>query len=331
MKKETIAEIKNAMAKCLLPEQMKRLETVLDRFISDNTEELEIPDYKNNLDFMNKFLFAKKMEGSSERTLKFYKFVISKYVSASQKDIRLSMTDDIRNYLTVYQSANNCSGVSLDNIRRVLSSFYKWLEEEDFIIKSPMKRIHRIKTSQTVKEAFAEEEIETIRGACSTNVRNAAIIDMLISSGIRVGELVRLNRDSINFSERSCIVFGKGNKEREVYFDVRTKLEIESYLNTRKDLNPALFVTERNYKTQGCRRLGINAVETLVRNIGKRKNIMKVHPHRFRRTMATRAIDKGMPIEQVQTLLGHSQITTTLRYALVQQKNVKNSHRKFIC
>lgn len=331
MTKETIAEIKNAMATCLLPEQMKRLESVLERFIGDTDKENNSDKEKNNSEYLDSFLATKRMEGCSPQTEKLYTFVIKKYTENIMKDIRLVDTEDIRKYLSEYQSMNNCSGVSLDNIRRVLSSYYKWLEEEDYIIKSPMRRIHRIKAQQTVKEPLADEEIEQLRSECAKKLRDTAIIDMLLSSGIRVGELVKLNKNSVNLAERSCVVLGKGNKERVVYFDVRTKIEIERYLKTRKDNNDALFVSEREYKDSGRKRLSINAVESFVRNIGKRKLIVKVHPHRFRRTMATRAIDKGMPIEQVQVLLGHTQIATTLRYAMVQQKNVRIAHQKYLC
>ena len=235
------------------------------------------------------------------------------------------MTDEIRQYLTGYQAERNASKVTIDNIRRILSSFFSWLEDEDYILKSPVRRIHKVKTGKVVKEVYSDEALELMRDSCTT-IRDLALIDLLASSGMRVGELVALNRDDINFNERECVVFGKGDKERLAYFDARTKIHLQNYLNSRSDDNPALFVS----LVSPHRRLMICGVETRLREMGRRLNIPKVHPHKFRRTLATSAIDKGMPIEQVQRLLGHCKIDTTLHYAMVNQNNVKIAHRKFL-
>ena len=270
-------------------------------------------------------LNAKKIEGCSERTLSYYKTTVEKLLDRITDPIRKVTTDDIREYLANYQGLNDCSKTTIDNIRRNISSFFTWLEEEDYIIKSPMRRIHKIKTTKTVKEVISDEEIEKMRDKCK-NLRDLAIIDLLYSTGIRIGELVRLNIDDIDFEERECIVFGKGDKERRVYFDAKTKIHLMGYINGRSDTNPALFVTlDAPYD-----RLQISGVEIRLRRLGRELGINKVHPHKFRRTMATRAIDKGMPIEQIQKLLGHSQIDTTMHYAIVNQTNVKVAHRKFI-
>ena len=198
-------------------------------------------------------------------------------------------------------------------------------EEENYILKSPMKRIHKIKTDKVVKETLSDETLERLRDNCD-NIRDLAIINLLASTGMRVGELVKININDIDFENRECIVFGKGNKERPVYFDARTKIHLKNYINSRSDDNPALFVSlDKPYN-----RLQISGVEIRLRNLGKRLGINKVHPHKFRRTVATKAIDKGMPIEQVQNLLGHSQIDTTMHYAMVNQNNVKESHRKYV-
>ena len=234
-------------------------------------------------------------------------------------------TDDLRTYLTDYQKMNNCSKASVDNIRRNLSSFFSWLEEENYILKSPMKRIHKIKTDKVIKETYSDETLELLRDNC-TSLRDLAIIDLLSSTGMRVGELVKLNINDIDFENRECVVFGKGNKERPVYFDARTKIHLKNYLNARTDNNPALFVS----LDLPHDRLKISGVEIRLRQLGRRLGISKVHPHKFRRTVATKAIDKGMPIEQVQSLLGHSQIDTTMHYAMVNQNNVKESHRRYI-
>ena len=234
-------------------------------------------------------------------------------------------TDDIRAYLAVYQRKHKSSKVTIDNIRRIFSSFFSWLEEEDYIIKSPVRRIHKVKTGAQVKEVLSDENLETLRDNC-THIRDLAIIDMLSSTGMRVGELVKLNREDVNFGERECIVFGKGNKERMVYFNARTKIHLQQYLASRKDRNKALFVSLAKPHT----RLGISGIECRLRKIGRNCKIARVHPHKFRRTLATMAIDKGMPVEQVQKLLGHVKIDTTMHYAMVNQTNVKLSHRKFL-
>ena len=274
---------------------------------------------------MNMFLSAKDIEGCSNRTIKYYKDIILKFIKDVDKPIREITTDDIRLYLSKYKEESNCSSVTMDNIRRIFSSFFSWLEDEDYILKSPVRRIHRVKTAIVVKETLTDENIENLRDECS-HVRELAIIELFISTGMRVGELVNLNIDDVNFEDRSCIVLGKGNKQREVYFDARTKIHLQQYLNLRTDEEKALFVL----KIKPYHRITISAVESIIRNMGKKLNIKKVHPHKFRRTMATTAIDKGMPIEQVQKLLGHTKIDTTMHYAMVNQSNVKFSHRKYI-
>lgn len=324
MNREIITAIKERMKEELLPKQMEKLEIVLHEVFQEQENKKE----KKNL--VKKFINVKRIEGCSKRTEEYYESTLSFYEKHINNDICSVGTEEIRNYLLQYQKINNCSNVTLDTVRRILSTFYKWLEEEDYIIKSPMKRIHRIKTPTIIRPALSEEQIEVLRKTASNNSRNIAIIDFLLSGGLRVSELVNLNRSSINLNTRTGLVFGKGAKQREIYFDVRTKIELENYLKTRKDKSRALFVTSRR-KNGAYTRLTVNSVEKIVREMGKQTDIQNVHPHRFRRTMATRAIDKGMPIEQVQVLLGHSKIDTTLRYANVQQANVRHSHQKYIC
>lgn len=329
MDQEIIKRIKLEMKEDLSLYQMQKLETVLKEIIE---EEKCIDNTKEKKNLVKKFISTKKIEGCSVRTEQYYLSTLTYFEKNIGCNICLVETEDIRDYLINYQRINNCSNVTLDTVRRILSSFYKWLEEEDFILKSPMRRIHRIKAPVIIKPALSEEQIEVIRKTASENKRNLAIVDLLLSSGIRISELVRLNRSSINLNTRTCVVFGKGAKQRETYFDVRTKIEIENYLKTRKDKNKALFVTfKKKNKTGSYSRLSINSIEKMIREIGLKADVEKVHPHRFRRTLATRAIDKGMPIEQVQVLLGHSKIDTTLRYANVQQSNVRYSHQKYIC
>lgn len=278
-----------------------------------------------NEELLTMFTAAKKVEGCSERTLNYYQTTLLKVLGSFDKHITRITTDDLRKYLSEYQEEHRCSKSNIDNIRRILSSFFAWLEEENYILKSPVRRIHKIKTAKVVKETYTDEALEQMRDNC-TNSRDLAMIDLLTSTGMRVGELVRLNRSDVDFESRECIVFGKGSKERPVYFDARTKIHLKNYLDSRIDDNPALFVSLQKPHN----RLHISGVEIRLRDMGKKLGIPKVHPHKFRRTLATRAIDKGMPIEQVQQLLGHSKIDTTMEYAMVDQNNVKNSHRKFI-
>ena len=319
---DTIKYILVDMDEYLTANQSQKLQRVLTSRLTSQTKSVSSV---SNSNYLAMFLNAKKIEGCSERTLSYYKTTVEKLLDRITDPIRKVTTDDIREYLASYQGLNDCSKTTIDNIRRNISSFFTWLEEEDYIIKSPMRRIHKIKTTKTVKEVISDEEIEKMRDKCK-NLRDLAIIDLLYSTGIRIGELVRLNVDDIDFEERECIVFGKGDKERRVYFDAKTKIHLMGYINSRSDTNPALFVSlDAPYD-----RLQISGVEIRLRRLGRELGINKVHPHKFRRTMATRAIDKGMPIEQVQNLLGHSQIDTTMHYAIVNQTNVKVAHRKFI-
>ena len=319
---EKVVRIINEMADYLNVSQMKKLqEVLLKTFAGEGVARADV----SNEEYLQLFLDAKQIEGCSERTIQYYRMTILKLFSDITTPVRKITTEEIRHYLVKYQQINNCSKVTVDNVRRNISSFFSWLEEEDYIFKSPMKRIHKIKTKQQVKETISDEAIEQLRDNCNC-LRDLAIIDLLYSTGIRVGELVNLDISDVDFEARECIVFGKGDKERKVYFDAKAKLHLQEYLNKRTDTNPALFVTlDAPYD-----RLKISGVEIRMRRLGRALHMEKIHPHKFRRTMATRAIDKGMPIEQVQKLLGHSQIDTTMQYAIVNQTNVKTSHQKYI-
>ena len=319
MEQEQVNIIMHRMANILDNMQLAQLKRVLDELSNDVFEDID------SKDILQRFIDTKKLEGCSPKTLIQYRRAIEKFINDIKKNIRTVTTDELREYLTNYYQNSNCSKVSIDNMRRIFSSFFNWLEDENYILKSPVRRIHKIKSMAPVKEVYSDDEMELLRDNC-VNIRDLALIDLLASTGMRIGELVRLNRDDIDFYERECIVLGKGDKERIVYFGVRTKLHLQEYLNSRHDDNAALFVSLRSPHT----RLTINGIEFLVRRLGRSVGIKKCHPHKFRRTMATMAIDKGMPIEQVQKLLGHEKIDTTLHYAMVKQSNVKNAHRKYI-
>ena len=319
---EKIVMIINKMADYLNISQMKKLQEVLLQTFSEKTIQKE---EVSNDEYLRLFLDAKQIEGCSERTIQYYSVTVDRMLQKIETPVRKISTEEIRKYLVDYQKINDCSKVTVDNVRRNISSFFSWLEEEDYILKSPMRRIHKIKTKQPVKEVISDEAIELLRDNCECS-RDLAIIDLLYSTGIRVGELVNLNISDVDFEARECVVFGKGDKERKVYFDAKAKLHLLNYLTERKDNNPALFVT----LDAPHDRLKISGVEIRIRSLGRKLNMEKIHPHKSRRTMATRAIDKGMPIEQVQKILGHSQIDTTMQYAIVNQTNVKTSHQKFI-
>lgn len=319
---EKIVRVLNEMSEYLSVAQMKKLqEVILSAFSENEPERINI----SNDEFLKLFLDAKKVEGCSERTIIYYKSTIEHLLLSIDTPVRKMTTEIIRNYLVEYQKKNNCSNVTVDNIRRNLSSFFSWLEEEDYILKSPMKRIHKIKTKTVVKNVISDEGIEKLRDNCSS-IRDLAIIDLLYSTGIRVGELVNLNIDDIDLDGRECVVYGKGDKERRVYFDAKAKVHLREYIESRKDNNKALFVT----LDAPHDRLKISGVEIRLRQLGRKLELERIHPHKFRRSMATRAIDKGMPIEQVQKILGHSQIDTTMQYAMVNQNNVKTSHQKYM-
>ena len=320
---QLINDILHDMSEVLSAKELYALQIVLQKKL--NTQTNQTYPY-TNIEYMDMFISAKRIEGCSERTLAYYKTTIEHMLSIIVTPLRQIQTDDLRAYLAEYQLRNNCSKTTVDNIRRNLSSFFSWLEAEDYIIKSPIRRIHKIRTGSKVKETLSEECIEKLRDSC-LQIRDLAMIDLLYSTGIRVGELVNLNINDVNFEERECIVYGKGNKQRKVYFDAKTKVHLKRYLEQRIDYSEALFVT----LDSPFERLKISGVEIRLRKLGRLASLdQKVHPHKFRRSMATRAIDKGMPIEQVQKLLGHQQIDTTMHYAMVNQSNVKIAHRKFI-
>ena len=331
IKTDIIINITNDMALVLTQYQLEKLKETLENnlkkveinILTDEKEKQQIKETNDN--YINIFLSAKEIEGCSTRTLKYYREIIEKLINTIDKPIKEIQTEEIRKYLADYKENTRCNAVTIDNLRRVLSSFFAWLEDEDYIIKSPVRRIHKVKTPTIIKETLTDENLEKLRDT-SNCIRDLVLIELLYSTGIRVGELIKLNISDINFEDRSCKVFGKGNKQREVYFDARTKIHLKQYINTRKDENEALFVS----KNKPHQRLSIAGIELIVRKLGLETEINKVHPHKFRRTLATMAIDKGMPIEQVQRLLGHVKIETTMHYAMVNQNNVKISHRKYI-
>lgn len=330
MKNEMIDRIKQEMLAVLDNAQMEHLDKVLQYClynvqVTPKEENSQESDIERNEELLTSFIAAKRVEGCSDKSLRYYRSTIEKMLVTIGRPVLHVDTDDLRRYLDRYQRGSKAGKVTIDNVRRILSSFFAWLEDEDIILKSPVRRIHKVKTGQTVKETYSDEALEQMRDHCES-LRDLAIIDLLSSTGMRVGEMVKLNIEDIDFENRECVVFGKGDKERKVYFDARTKIHLKNYLSSRSDSSPALFVTLH----KPFDRLQISGVEIRMRELGRKLNMAKVHPHKFRRTLATMAIDKGMPIEQVQQLLGHSKIDTTMHYAMVNQTNVKNSCRKYL-
>ena len=330
MENSLIIEITKDLEDTLTIKQVENLKIVLIKCLSRydiclKGEEQKFESRQNN-ELIEKFISAKRVEGCSIKTIDYYSSIIIKFIVGINKSLKNITTEDVRKYLSDYKELNNSSLTTIDNMRRIFSSFFSWLEDENYIIKSPARRIHKIKTAKVIKNTFTDENIEQMRDICKNDIRNLVLLELLLSTGMRVGELVNLNINDINFEDRSCIVLGKGNKQREVYFDAKTKLHLKEYLNNRDDNEDALFVS----KNKPHQRLSISGVELIIRNIGKCSEIDRAYPHKFRRTLATMAIDKGMPIEQVQKLLGHVKIETTMHYAMVSQNNVKISHRKYI-
>ena len=330
MENNLIIEITKDLEDTLTIKQTENLKITLVKCFSRYDISLKDVERKQedmeNSKLIDKFLSAKKIEGCSIKTIEYYRNIILKMTMSIKKLIKTITTEDLRKYLSDYKEENNSSLTTIDNMRRIFSSFFAWLEDENYIVKSPARRIHRVKTAKIMKNTFSDENIEQMRDLCKNDIRNLVLIELLLTTGMRVGELVNLNIPDINFEERSCIVLGKGNKQREVYFDAKTKIHLKEYLENRNDNEIALFVS----KNKPHQRLSISGIELIIRNIGKNINIDKAYPHKFRRTLATMAIDKGMPIEQVQKLLGHVKIETTMHYAMVNQNNVKISHRKYI-
>lgn len=326
MKQKLIQTVVTDMLSYLNNAQVEKLKEVLLHTLWDyDISPSDGKTKEQEQDLLALFLAAKRIEGCSEKSLRYYQATTQAMLDGIGKPIKEIVTEDIRQYLTNYQRERHSSRVTIDNIRRILSSFFSWLEDEDYILKSPVRRIHKVKTVSNIKETYSDETLELMRDSCS-EMRDLAMIDLLASTGMRVGEMVLLNRDDVDFTERECVVFGKGGKERMVYFDARTKLHLQDYLESRSDDNPALIVSLK----APFNRLSIGGVETRLRELGRQLGVHKVHPHKFRRTLATMAIDKGMPIEQLQQLLGHKRIDTTLQYAMVKQSNVKLAHRKYI-
>lgn len=325
-KEEFLSKLLDVMKPFIWKKDVKAVkDTITKCFEGVEIRQIDDGNPITNEDALKLFVDAKRIEGCSERSIGYYNTTLKALFKSITKNYLVIETEDLRKYLSDYSQNSKASKITVDNVRRVISTFFSWLESENYIMKSPTRRIHKIKVGKVVKETYSDEMIELIRQNVSSH-RDLTIIDFLISTGVRVGELVKLNITDLNLEAKECVVVGKGNKQRKVYFDARTKIEIQQYLSSRNDDSKALFVS----LSKPFNRLQISGVETVLKKIGKKVGLGRVHPHKFRRTLATKAIDKGMPIEQVQKMLGHAKIDTTLEYAMVDENNVKNSHKKYL-
>lgn len=285
-------------------------------------DELILFDNDNEIK-LKKFIATKRLEGLSENTLVQYHRTITNLLDTLNKPINRITTDDIRFYLSVYHDERKVSKVTLNNMRRYFSSFFSWCCDEDIIDKNPMRRIKAIKQQKVIKEPFSDVEMEKIRES-TESLRDRALIEFLYSTGCRVSEVVGLDKSNVDFIHNSVVVNGKGNKQREVYISDTAMYWIEKYLHSREDDSPALFSGKRTPRIQKA------GIEETLRRIGRKSGVENVHPHRFRRTVATNLINRGMPVQEVQQILGHSKLDTTMIYCKVDKKNIQASHRKFI-
>lgn len=301
------------------------LTMVLHRYtISENKGEIVPYTEDQNAAIVNHYIMVKTIEGLSNKTLRYYRCEILKFLTAMNKPVSSVSTNDIRYYLAV-KMKNGVSKTTADNTLRILRTFFKWTAAEEIIKKDPTLTIKKIKFDKLIKKPFSESELEQLR-ASMKSTRDKAILEFLFSTGARVSEVAALNKADVDFVKEQCIVFGKGHKERYVYLNAKCIFWLQRYLSERNDQNEALFVSEN----EPHHRLKISAFELTLRKQGKACGVPDVHPHRFRRTAATFALRRGMPIDQVRQMLGHTQIQTTLLYAVTDDIETKESHRKYV-
>lgn len=317
-------EILSGMAEVLSAEQSEKLAQIIDIVsykyeIRPKSTELRVYD-DSNIRVIKRFVATKRLEGLSEKTIEQYYKSVSMMVDQLGKNIREITTDDVRYYLAVYQKQRNVSKATLDNYRRYLSAFFVWLTAEELIDKNPMLKIKKIRIQKKVRKAFSDTEMEQLRQSATT-IRDRTLIEFLYSTGCRVSEVIGVDTSDIDISTQSVIVRGKGNKEREVYISDKAMYWLNQYLKSRKDNEKALFVGKRG-------RLHKEGLEAIIRRLGTKANV-DAYPHKFRRTIATDLINRGMPVQEVQQMLGHTSLDTTMIYCVVDSKNVHNSHRKY--
>lgn len=325
MEERLRSELLLMMSAELSKEQMEKLGdalTVLFQSYHVEQKSHEVGFYDNsNERLKKKFIASLRLEGKSEQTLDQYELAINLLFLDVDKRVEDMVTNDIRYHLAMYQQKRKVSKSTIDNKRRNLSSFFAWLTREEYIEKNPMLRIKKIKTEKVVRKPFNDNEIERIKNA-TWNKRDRAIIEFMLTTGCRVSEIVNLNWNDIDMIRGEAIVFGKGSKERKVYISDKALYYIGEYLKERTDCNESLFVNRFG------ERLSKQSIEKMLKKISEITGINNVHPHRFRRTFATNALNKGMKIQHLQAILGHSSLDTTMLYCSVDEDNVKIDHKK---
>ena len=273
---------------------------------------------------LNRFIATKRLEGTAETTIRLYYPYLIGLIRALGKPLYKVDTYDIRYYLSLYKQQRQVANRTLENMRKCFSSFFGWLSDEGLIGKNPCKAIKAIKYEKTVKKPFSPEERERLKNAC-TNLRDLALIEFLYASGCRVSEVVKLDRSDIKFHSRDVVVLGKGGKERRIYLTEVATMHLANYLAQRRDESSALFVSR--HAPHG--RMGKTGIEAVLRKLGEKTGIEKVHPHRYRRTLATNLVDRGAPIQDVQQILGHADIRTTQIYLYNNPQNIRYSYEKY--
>lgn len=271
---------------------------------------------------LRKFLATKRIEGKSENTIKYYNDVIGTFVNHLDRRIFEVTAFDLRLYLSMYKEKRKVNNRTLENTRKVLSSFFSWLYDEEFIPHNPCRAVKQIKYDKVIRKPFSGEQLEKLKNSC-TNARDMALVHFLHATGCRVSEVVAVDITDIDFQNRELVVYGKGGKERTVYLTTVAAMYIQEYISSREDDSKALFVGK------GSKRIKKNAIETILRKLGKQAGVDNVHPHRFRRTLATELIDRGAALQDVQRILGHEDIRTTQVYVYVQQRNVRNTYERY--
>jgi site-specific recombinase XerD len=332
--KETLTQsILNSLLENFDDSQLRIIENSLYLYLGDydliqkNMETQLTTDISPDAKAYKMFFVAKKIEGLSEKSLKYYSIILRQFFGTISKPLATITTDDIRYYFATRQ---NVSLVTITNERRVLLSFFSWLTNEEYVPKNPVLKIKNIKQPKVLKKPFSQTEIEELRDACE-NLRDRAIVEVLLSTGMRCNELCNANIQDVDFSNGEITVTGKGNKQRVCYLNAPAKKRLKDYLESRNDKYTALFTAlSDNGKRIKDNRIMNGGVLAITHNIGASANVKNTHPHRFRRTAATMALQRGMPVEQVRVMLGHEKIDTTMRYAITADETVKHAHSRYM-
>lgn len=303
------------------------LQKVLTNYSISSDGELyeDIPYTELNKQLLTKFIEDKRLFGLSEKTLMYYQEELTRFLEWIKMGADSVTTEDIRYYFSYLMETRKVNSTTIDNTRRIFNTFYNYCVVNGLLYSNPCKKIDKIKGKKKIKKPFSNMEIIVMRDHFK-DIREEATFELLLSSGMRVGELTLLNKTDLNMEDLTVIVTGKGNKQRECFFSELAKYKIQKYLETRDDDNPALFVSLNS----PFNRLKISGLSRSLRELGDRAGVNQVHPHRFRRTFATKLLHKGVPIDQIQKFLGHSQIETTQLYASSNDEEIEYNHKRYV-